>query len=133
MMVVESVPRYWRERKYRYRLIGSECKKCGKRYYPPRRVCLNCGSRELVEVKLVETGKVVSYTVIRVPPKEFQGLTPYVIALIELDDGTRLLSQLTDVAPEEVSTGMKVVATFRRVKEQSRDGIIEYGIKFKPI
>jgi len=133
MMGVESVPRYWRERRYRYRLIGSECKKCRKRYYPPRKVCLNCGSRELVEVKLAETGKVISYTVIRVLPREFQGLEPYVIALIELDDGTRLLSQLTDVDPEEVSTGIRVVATFRRIKEQSKDGIIEYGIKFKPI
>lgn len=132
-MGVESVPRYWRERRYRYRLIGSECKECGKRYYPPRKVCLSCGSRELTEVKLVETGRVLSYTVIRVPPREFQEYAPYIIALIELDDGTKLLSQLTDVSPEEIRTGIRVIATFRKVKEQSEDGIIEYGIKFKPI
>ena len=132
-MGIESIPRYWRERRYRYRLIGSECKICGKRYYPPRKVCLKCGSRELTEVQLAETGKVISYTVVRVPSKEFKGLEPYIVALIELDDGTRLIAQLTDVSPEEVRTGIRVTATFRKIRERSEDGIIEYGIKFKPI
>ncbi len=131
--MVESVPRYWRERRYKYLLIGSECKKCGKRYYPPRKVCLNCKSTDLVEVKLPETGKVVTYTTIWVSPRGFEKYIPYIIAIIELDDGTRLISQLTDVKPEDVKIGMRVIATFRRIREQSESGIIEYGVKFKPI
>ncbi len=131
-MGVESVPRYWRERRYKYLLIGSECLKCGSRHYPPRPACPRCGSRELREVKLADEGRVVSYTVVRAAPRGFEHLTPYVVALIELDDGTRLISQLTDVRPEDVRVGMRVVATFRKLREQSESGIIEYGTKFRP-
>ncbi len=131
-MVVESVPRYWRERKYRYRLVGSKCVKCGKTFYPPRPVCQGCGSREMEEIKLPEEGKVLTYTVIRSPPAGFELKAPYVIAIVELDDDTRVLAQLTDVEPEEVSIGMRVKAVLRRIREQSPTGIIEYGIKFAP-
>ncbi|HDJ89811.1 MAG TPA: Zn-ribbon domain-containing OB-fold protein [Thermoprotei archaeon] len=131
--MIESIPRVWRERKYKYRLIGSKCKRCGKIFYPPRKVCLKCGSRELEEVFLARRGKVLSYTVIRSPPTSFIPYKPYIVALIQLDDGTKIFSQLTDVEPEEVKTGMKVEAVFRKYKEQSESGIIEYGIKFIPV
>jgi len=131
--MVESIPRIWRERKYKYRLIGSKCSDCGKIFYPPRTVCLKCGSRNLVEVALARTGRVFSYTVIRSPPSEFTLYKPYIVALIELDDGARILSQLTDVEPEDVKIGMRVKAVFRRYKEQSESGVIEYGIKFTPL
>jgi len=71
--------------------------------------------------------------VIRTPPRDFLEYSPFIVALIELEDGTRVLSQLTDVEPDEVSTGMAVEAVFRRYKEQGKEGIIEYGIKFRPL
>ena len=69
---------------------------------------------------------------VRAPPTEFKGLSPYVVALIELKDGTRILSQITDVDPTQVRTGMEVEAVFRRYREQGEEGVIEYGIKFRP-
>jgi len=128
-----SVPIYWRESKYRYKLIGSECMKCHKRFYPPKRVCPVCGSRELKDVKLPDKGRVVTYTIIRVPPKGYEEYAPYPIALIELEDGTRLIAQLTDVDPKDVKIGMVVKATFRKLSEIGRDGIIQYGVKFRPL
>ncbi|OYT62975.1 MAG: transcriptional regulator [Thermofilum sp. ex4484_15] len=132
-MGVPSVPRVWREIKYKYNLIGSKCVKCGKACYPPLTVCPYCGGKEVREVKLPERGKVISYTIIRYAPRGFEKLVPYVVALIELVDGTRLISQLTDVEPEEVSIGMEVEAVFRRLREQGNSGIIEYGLKFRPL
>jgi len=116
----------------KYRLLGSMCKNCGRYYYPPRPVCLECGSRELLEVKLPERGKVVSFTVIRTPPRDFLGQEPYVVALVELENGARLLGQVVDVEPEEVHIGMEVEAVFRKYREQGEEGIIEYGIKWRP-
>ena len=55
------------------------------------------------------------------------------VALLELDDGLRLLSQVVDVDPEEVQAGMRVEAVFRRVKEDGSAGIIHYGYKFRPV
>ena len=128
-----SVPRYWRESKYRYRLIGQMCASCGCVEFPRSGVCAACGSGNLEEVKLAETGQVVTWTVVRNPPVDYKEYAPYVVALVELDDGVRVLSQLVDVEPVKVETGMRVEAAFRRVKVDGDSGIIEYGYKFRPI
>ena len=128
-----SVPRYWREIKYRYRLIGELCTECGAIIFPRRSLCPHCGCRELEECKLSETGTVLSWTVIQHPPKGYEKYAPYVVALIKLDDGVQILSQVVDVEPEEMRVGLRVEATFRRVREDGSSGIIEYGYKFRPI
>jgi len=54
------------------------------------------------------------------------------VALIELDNGARILSQLS-CEPEEVRIGMRVRKAFRRYGEEGEDGIINYGTKFVPV
>lgn len=85
------------------------------------------------EYRLSERGKIVSYTVIRSAPAGFEKTVPYVLALIDLEDHAHVLSQVTDCAPEEVYIDMPVEATFRKLKETSKEGIIEYGFKFRPL
>lgn len=133
MVWARSVPRAWRERLKRYRLVGGKCPACGSLVYPHRLVCPYCGHEGLEEVELSRRGKVISYTVIRHPPSEFKGLEPYVIAVVELEGGARVLAQLTDVEPGEVEVGMEVEAVLRRYREQGPDGVIEYGLKFRPV
>ena len=128
-----SVPRYWRETKYRYRLVGEMCTECGKVAFPRGAVCPECGSSDLEEVKLRETGRVVTWTVVRNPPAGYEKYSPFVVGLVELDDGVRVLSQIVDVELDEVETGMRVEVAFRRVKEDGPSGIIEYGFKFRPV
>jgi len=55
-----------------------------------------------------------------------------VVGLVELEDGVKILTQLTDVFPEEVYVGMPVEMVFRKVREAGAEGIIEYGYKFRP-
>ena len=128
-----SVPRYWRETRYRYRLIGERCTGCGAVYFPRNAVCLECGSTDLEEHKLADKGKIVTWTVVRNPPEGYEKYAPYVVALVELDDGVQVLSQVVDVEPGEVEAGMRVEAAFRRVREDGDSGIIEYGYKFRPV
>ncbi len=127
-----SVPRYWRNEIPRYRLVGEECEACGNKYFPARPVC-SCGSTEFKGYKLTQTGEVVTWTVIKNAPIGFEKYTPYVVGLIELGDGIRILSQIVDVDPEDVSAGLKVEACFRRVKEDGKTGILQYGYKFRPV
>ncbi len=128
-----SVPRYWRETRYRYRLVGEMCTGCGKVLFPRSAVCPECGSVDLEEVGLRGTGSVVTWTVVRNPPEGYEKYSPFVVALVELDDGVRVLSQVVDVEPDEVEAGMRVEAAFRRIKEDGSSGIIEYGYKFRPV
>ncbi len=132
-MSAPTSPRIWRLAERRYRLIGVECLKCGKRFIGHRKVCPNCGSRELKEVELSRTGKIYSYTVIRTPPREREHQGPYILAIVELDDGCRLLAEIVDCSPDEVYIGMPVELVFRKYGEESSSGIIYYGYKFRPI
>ena len=127
-----SVPRYWRNEVPRYRLVGEECVACGNKYFPARPVC-SCGATEFKEYALSKRGEVVTWTVINNAPIGFEKYTPYNVALIELEDGLRLISQLVDVEPQEISSGMKVEACFRKVKEDGKTGILQYGYKFRPV
>ncbi|RLE79708.1 MAG: transcriptional regulator [Thermoprotei archaeon] len=125
-------PQYWRELPYRYRLIGSKCMDCGRKYYPPRKVC-KCGSENLKLEPIARKGKVYSYTVIYYPSKEFQGQEPIMVAIVETEDGARFLTQLTDCTPDQLKIGMPVEAVFRRYRTQGDKGLVMYGIKFRPV
>ena len=127
-----SVPRYWRNEVPRYRLQGEKCTQCGAKYFPARPVC-TCGSTEFKPYKLAERGEVVTWTVISNAPIGFQKYVPYAVALIELEDGCKLLSQVVDISHEDITAGLKVEAVFRKIKEDGEEGIIQYGYKFRSI
>ena len=108
-----TTARYWREIPQRYRMEASKCAKCGEVHFPPRRVCMKCGAREFETVVLPDTGKVVTWTTIRVAPDEFTDLAPYAVCLVELDDSIKLMCQLVDMNPDEIEAGMPVKLEFR--------------------
>ncbi len=124
--------RNWREYPQRYRLEAVKFKKSGQTYFPPRQVDPTNGDTECEKVILPETGKVVTYTVIRVAPAQWSDLSPYAIAIAELTDGTRLMGQMTDVDVEKVKIGMEVRIEFRRVQTEGSHGVLSYGYKFVP-
>jgi len=124
-----SSPKYWREIPQRYRLEASKCKVCGQVYFPPRLICANCKSREFETVRLQDRGKIVTFTVIRVAPHEFATQTPYVVGIVELNDGVRLTTQIVDCDPNEVEIGKPVQIVFRKIQDEGKTGIICYGYK----
>jgi uncharacterized OB-fold protein len=100
--------------------------------FPPRLVCPECGKREFETVKLPDTGKLLTYTVIRVGPSEFASQTPYAMGIAELEGGARLTAQIADCDLEELEVGMPVRIEFRRIREEGEAGILCYGYKFVP-
>lgn len=128
-----SVPRYWREIPERTRFEGARCTACGNILFPPRMKCPKCGSEALEKYKLPQKGKLMTYTIVRSPPKGFEKMTPYVLGMVKLDDGTIVTVQITDVQPNQVSIGMQVEGVFRKISEDGESGIIEYALKFRPI
>lgn len=122
-------PEYTRAIPQRYRLEAGKCKSCGKIAFPPRLVCPKCRGREFEKVRLSENGKIVTFTTIRVAPKQFTQEAPYTIGVIELDGGARLTAQIADCKPEDVEIGKPVRLVFRKVQEEGHSGIICYGYK----
>lgn len=128
-----AVPFHWRRFRERYRLVGSKCEKCGKTFYPKRVICPKCrrGSH-MKEYVFTGKGRVHSYTVIRVPPEGFKEYVPYIIAIIKLDEGAKVISQVVDCGPEDVKIGMRVRSTFRKIRTENSTGLVLYGSKFIP-
>lgn len=89
------------------------CRDCGKRIFYPRSICPFCLSERLEWVTASGKGKVYSYTVVRraVHPA-FQADVPYVLAIVELDEGPRLTTNIVGVEPEEVRVDMPVRAAY---------------------
>lgn len=130
----KSLSLVWRRIPERYNLIGKECQTCGTVYFPPRHVCPKCRRRgKIVDRKMKGTGKVVTYTEVHVPPDGFEKQAPYLIGIVELDEGAKVTGQIVNCKRENARIGMKVEACFKRINEDGESGIILYGYKFRPV
>ncbi|HEY9245692.1 MAG TPA: Zn-ribbon domain-containing OB-fold protein [Candidatus Methanoperedens sp.] len=128
-----SVPRFWRRLKNLYNLIGTKCEKCGENFYPPRNMCPRCRRNgKIIPLKFKGTGEVLTYTIVHSAAKDFVMHIPYILAIIKLDEGPRLTSQVI-CNHKDIHIGLKVKAVFRRLGEESEKGMIYYGTKFIPV
>lgn len=82
---------------------------------------------------LGKTGKILSWTVVRVPPADFSDQAPYPVVLVGLDVGGRMTAQLVDWDTKDLNIGQKVVTIVRRIVKPNTEGVIPYGIKVKPL
>jgi len=105
---IEQFYKFASERK----LMAAKCKKCGTMLLPPRPMCTKCFSSDLEWVKLKSKGKLVTYTVIHVSPKQFESLIPYTVGIVELEDGLKLPGMIRGVEPEKISVGMDLKVDF---------------------
>lgn len=125
-----SPARSWREFPQRYRLEAAKCTGCGTVHYPPRVACRQCGATDFDTLVLPRDGKIVTFTVVRVPPSGFTEQTPLPIALVELMEGVRVMVQIGDIAnPDELEIGMRIRLEFRRISWDGDAGLIFYGHK----
>ena len=130
-MVISPVA-FWRVKRSYYNLVGSRCRDCGSEWFPPVNVCLKCGSRNLEEKAMPREGRLLAYTTTLQLGESFKSYRPLTIGLIELDNGVKVIGQLTDFKPEELKVGARVVAVVRKLREDSDGGLIFYGYKFAP-
>jgi hypothetical protein len=128
-----SIPRFWRSIKSRYNLIAIKCLNCGRVYFPPRAICPECRRKSRLEkIKLRGKGRVLSYTVIHSPPVGFENKGPYIMAIVKLDEGPCLTTEIVDCEQRDMKIGMQVERVFRKIREDGESGLIHYGFKFKP-
>ena len=126
-------PFTWRRQKNRYNLVGKKCVNCNSVFFPPRIICSQCTPpRETVDCKLSGIGKVVSFSLVNVPPEEHSATAPYILAIVRLKDGPKLTAQLVECDEKDVYIDMPVEAVLRKITED-RSGLISYGFKFRPM
>lgn len=133
-----SVARFWRETPRRYNLGGSRCPTCLTVYFPPRGVCPVCVKHRqslgrMEPYQLSGEGEVVSYTVVHDAAEGFEMQVPYILAIVRTVEGPQLTGSVVDIPPSEIKIGLRVRATFRKLREEGAAGVIHYGYKFAPM
>lgn len=104
---------YW-EACRRHQLVVQSCNACGKPQFYPRALCSHCFSTDLGWIQASGRGTVYSFTIVHRPPNPaFNAEVPYVIALVDLDEGVRMMSWLVDCDLAAVKIGGAVEVTFR--------------------
>ncbi|MEU6263413.1 bifunctional MaoC family dehydratase N-terminal/OB-fold nucleic acid binding domain-containing protein [Saccharopolyspora shandongensis] len=93
------------------------CGQCGLLRHPPGPMCPECGATKRTYLVSDGIGEVYSYIVHHHPPVPGKEL-PLVVALVELDEGVRMLGELRGVDPAAVEIGQRVVADFQRIDDE---------------
>lgn len=112
----------------RHELLIQKCQDCQKVVFYPKMFCPHCLSSNIEWIKASGKGKVYSYMVVySYQPTEFEGDLPYVVAVIELEEGVRMMSNVIGCPPDKVKCDMGVEVVFDNVTE-------EFTLpKFKPV
>jgi uncharacterized OB-fold protein len=96
------------------KLLGTKCKGCGAKYLPPRNHC-RCGSNKMEWFEAPPNGKILTYTLVAQPSESMSKYAPYVIAIAELEDGSRILGQFSDGTTRTLKVGLQVKVVFQTV------------------
>ena len=104
----------------RHEMELPRCQDCGKFHFYPRAMCPHCWSPNLEWVKASGRGKLYSYVINHRPPPGFEGDAPYVIAIVELDEGVRMMSNLVGVEPDPANLplDMSLQVSYEDVSDQ---------------
>ncbi len=91
------------------KLIGQKCLDCNSYTCPPKATCDNCGSRNLETVELSGKGKIATFTTTYVAPAGYEKEAPYVVAMVELDEGPWIVGRIDMDAEEADKIGQDLI------------------------
>ena len=101
------------------KLLLQRCKDTGKAYFPPRPFSPYTGSKDVEVFEASGKAKLFSYVINHRPAKGFEDEAPYAIAVVELDEGPRMMSRVIGVDPGAVRIGHSVRAQVLRTGEDA--------------
>ena len=95
------------------RLLVQRCEACGEHQWYPRAHCVACGAGEPAWVEAAGTGRLHTFSVLhKTPNPEFAADLPYVLAIIELDEGVRVSANVVDVDHDALACDLPVRVVF---------------------
>ena len=101
------------------RLLIQRCESCGAVQFYPRVLCTACGEGPPAWQEASGRGTVHTFTIVRqnlVPP--FKDLAPYVLAIIDLEEGVRMMGNVLECDPADVHIGMAVEVVFEPATDE---------------
>ena len=103
-----------------HRLVIQSCVVCHHAQLPPMARCEVCNSTNFEWIDADGGGVVASFVVMQRSPPSHAERVPYVYALIDLDEGPRIVSNVITDRPSELEIGRRVTVTFQRSDEDGQ-------------
>lgn len=99
------------------RLLGGRCRACGRPCFPRASTCPYCGADDVEPVTLPDTGTLWGWTAVTSAPPGYEGPVPFGFGVVELTNGLRVITRLTESDPAQLTFGMpmRLVADALRV------------------
>ncbi len=113
----ETKPFWDAAREHKLRI--QRCRDCAQHYFYPRPLCPNCLSRNVEWVDCSGRGKLHTFVINHRPPRNFPAQQPFVIGIVELDEGARIMSNIVGVPadPQHVRCDMPVEVVFEDITD----------------
>ena len=100
------------------KLMLQYCDACQRHQFYPRLYCMHCGSQEVRWVEASGRGVIYSYTIIRQnKAPDFVNEVPYNVAIIQLEEGPRMMSNVIAIDPAELRVDLPVTVVFDPVSD----------------
>lgn len=100
------------------RLMLPFCPACSRFHFYPRPFCPHCGGAVIEWKPAAGTGTVHTFATVHQPiEKAFAPLVPYVLGVVDLDEGVRMLTHIVDHGPDGVHCGLRVAVGFRTLSD----------------
>ena len=100
-----------------HRLVAQRCVGCGRLRHPPRPMCPHCHSLDFEIADLSGDGVVYSFALLH-HPQNAAFEYPIMAALIDLEEGVRVVSNLVEIDPDEIAIGMPVTVDYRATRNE---------------
>jgi uncharacterized OB-fold protein len=113
------------------RLMAAKCTECGTELLPPKPMCTQCLSTNLKWIEVNGNVKLLTYTIIHIAPEQFQDMTPYIIGIVEFENGLRLPGMIRGLKPETTTVGMDLKIDFEETVSSEWHAWSRYF--FKPV
>lgn len=91
------------------KVMGTKCKKCQKKYFPPRMDCPYCFTSDIEWFEIKGKGKLLTFTQVQYGPLGFEADAPYVLGIVQFPEGVNVLSRVSkQIDPASIKIGMEL-------------------------
>ncbi len=104
------------------RLLGGRCDTCGRHHFPRQDTCPYCSADGVRPVELSSTGVLWAWTAVTTSPPGYVGDVPYGFGVVELPEGLRVITRLTEPDPARLSAGAPMELVVVEVPVDDKNG-----------
>jgi len=109
------------------RLLGSRCEVCARHHFPRHDTCPYCAADGARPVELSGWGRLWAWTAVTTAPPGYRGDTPYGFGVVELPEGIRVVTRLTEADPARLSAGQEMDLVVVPVHEDDDNVVVSYA------